>query len=65
MRHILLIINVIGILWYNMPQDISSSRLNKNISFNLQTYNQEIHEQIKQLPDSIVKNIQWQYLDSF
>lgn len=34
-------------------------------SFNLQAYNQEIHDQIKQLPDSIVKNIQWQYLDSF
>lgn len=65
MRHILFIINVIGILWYNTPQDTNSSKLNENISFNLQVYNQEIHNQIKQLPDSIVKNIQWQYLDSF
>lgn len=65
MIYILLIINAISVLWYTTPQDISSSKLNDNVSFNLQAYNQVIHNQIKQLPDSIVKSIQWQYLDSF
>ena len=69
MRLILLIINIICVLWYNTPQNTSSSKLNDNVSisshFNLQACNQQIHNQIKQLPDSVVKNIQWQYLDSF
>ena len=69
MKLILLIINIIYVLGYNIPQDTRSSKSNDNVSilshFNLQACNQQIHNQIKQLLDSIVKNIQWQYLDSF
>lgn len=69
MKLILLIINIIYVLGYHIPQDTRSSKSNDNVSilshFNLQACNQQIHNQIKQLPDSIVKNIQWQYLDSF
>ena len=65
MKLILLIINIIYVLGYNIPQDIRSSKFSILSHFNLQACNQQIHNQIKRLPDSIVKNIQWQYLDSF